>query len=103
MVVVFKATNRLDGKVFIGRTGKPLDDYWFELCNSAFSATNTTEPLLRAIWRNGRKVFDLEMLEETDVDHMAEVTKKYIAEYKSSMPSKGYNYKCKPKTSRKLW
>ena len=85
---VYKHTNDLNGKVYIGITSQKPENRWGEngegyLNNKHFS---------RSIDKYGWENFSHEILEEDLIESEARrKEKRYIREYKSNNPDYGYN------------
>lgn len=88
MAYIYKITNLLNTKVYIGKTEhhNPLKR-WKEHLNDSKRERNRNRPLYRAFNKYGIENFSFEILEETD--NPAEKEIYYITKYDSYQ--KGYN------------
>lgn len=78
--IIYRLTNTVNHKTYIGLTTKTLDARWRTHCNSAVSGSS--QHIHRAIRKYGTAVFLREILEETTVDAMQDREKQWIAELK---------------------
>jgi len=108
-MVVYKVTNKINGKVYIGQTTKTLQRRWTKHC---IAAKTDNIPFHRALMKYG---FDNFTVEQIDVaSSQDELNKKeiYWIEYYNSLLPNGYNvckggngmsgYKASEETRRKL-
>ncbi|MHA2180991.1 MAG: GIY-YIG nuclease family protein, partial [Promethearchaeota archaeon] len=99
---IYKATNTINGKVYIGKTKKTIEKRWSQHLNEADKLKSLREAnpnekiwgshLNNAIIKYGANVFSLN--QEDIGDNKAELLEKekyYIKEYDSMNPDKGYN------------
>lgn len=85
---IYKITNKINGKIYIGQTVGTVQNRFNEHCRSSKCST----PIDKAIKKYGKYNFSVEILEETDnIDTLNELEIKYIAEYNSTDMSIGYN------------
>ena len=83
---IYKITNLVNGKVYIGQSIHP-DKRWWEHCNRAKNCTDNY-PIHLAITKYGAESFSMEIIEWTeDYDNRE---KELIAKYNSICPN-GYN------------
>lgn len=93
--IIYKITNKVNGKIYIGYTSLTVERRWEEHCNSA--KYNTTNQVLhRAIRKYGAENFFLSELTRCTTKTLAlDVERQMIKEYKTNMlvyPSgNGYN------------
>lgn len=93
MGVIYKITNLINGKIYIGQTVVTEPQRWqAHIWNAYNNPTNDCIYLCNAIKKYGRKNFKREILEE--VDTLEELNNReifYIQKYNSTDPKIGYN------------
>lgn len=90
-MLIYKITNRINGKVYIGQTTRPLTVRWKQHCNPA--NTNCIA-LHRAIQKYGKENFTVEQIDVAcDIDELNEKEIYWIKFYDSVNSEKGYNLK----------
>jgi len=100
---IYKATNTINGKVYIGKTTKTIKERWTKHIEKANELRNLREAnptekisgthLNNAILKYGPKAFSL--TQEDIADSKAELKEKekyWIKEYDSMNPDKGSNF-----------
>ena len=87
MAYVYKITNKVNGKIYIGQTSRSIEERFFEHKRDAFRETNSKRPLYSAIRKYGIDAFSIELIEETENPLERE---KYWIEYFGSFKN-GYN------------
>lgn len=90
MGIIYKITNKINNKVYIGQTIQNLKDRWYQHCG--FKSSNEAElrmVIKRAIHKYGKENFDLEILERVDDDKLNEREIFWIDKYDSY--NNGYN------------
>lgn len=95
---IYKVTNKLNGKVYIGQTTnfrKRLSDYM-----NAHKKTNLTQTIVRKIIQYGTENFTIEILEECDSSELADLENKWIKKYNSHNSDYGYNIVANNKDSK---
>jgi group I intron endonuclease len=86
--VIYKATNKINGKIYIGKTTKGLDRRRAE----HLSFTKPITFFQKAIHKYGKDSFAWEVLCECESSQeLINLEKKMIAEYQSNYPNIGYN------------
>jgi predicted GIY-YIG superfamily endonuclease len=84
-MVIYKITNKLNGKVYIGQTTQPLKRRWRNHCETKKGAMDS------AIAKYGKENFDIEIIDIAEtLEELNEKEKYWIKEYDSLAP-KGYN------------
>jgi group I intron endonuclease len=84
---IYKITNKINGKVYIGQTTKTIERRWYYHCYNK----STTIPLHNAILKYRKENFIIELIEEcSSLKQLDEREIFWIAELKSLMPN-GYN------------
>ena len=87
MAFIYKITNSINNKVYIGKTEYSVEKRWKEHCNDAFKDRNEKRPLYAAIRKYGIKNFNIELIEETNIPEEKEI---YWIKYYNSFEN-GYN------------
>ena len=87
MAFIYKITNSINNKVYIGKTEYSIEKRWKEHCNDAFKDRNEKRPLYVAIRKYGIKNFNIELIEETNIPEEKEI---YWIKYYNSFEN-GYN------------
>ncbi len=90
--VVYLAINKLNGKVYIGKTGwEPWINRWKKHLVVARSQKITTH-LYQAMRSHGIESFDVVKIDETETNETAcELERRYIQVFESHKREKGYN------------
>lgn len=93
MGVIYKITNLINGKIYIGQTVVSEPQRWqAHIWNAYNNPTNDCIYLCNAIKKYGRKNFKREILEEIDnLDELNDKKIYYIQKYNSTNPEIGYN------------
>ena len=86
---IYKITNKVNQKIYIGKTTKTIEERWKEHQCDAFKQRNENRPLHRAIRKYGVTNFSIELVEECDISILSEREIYWIEEYHSF--SNGYN------------
>lgn len=87
MAYIYKITNNINQKVYIGKTYRPIEKRWQEHCFLVFKENKEKRPLYAAMQKYGIEHFHIELIEETDEPEERE---KYWIHYFDSY-SNGYN------------
>lgn len=86
-MIIYKITNKVNGKVYIGQTKNSLQYRWNQHCSPS-----NCRLLHRAIQKYGKKNFTVEQIDVAcDQDELNEKEQYWIAFYDSTNPEKGYN------------
>jgi group I intron endonuclease len=87
---IYKAENNINHKVYIGKSILTMEDRRRDHLYRARTGQGTY--LHKAIKKYGAENFTWTVIEEcSNKEQLAELEKKYIAEYKSNNPEFGYN------------
>lgn len=87
---IYKVTNKLNGKIYIGQTIQSIKDRWYRHCGkSGISDAEMKMHIKRAILKYGKENFNIEILEECEQDKLNEREKYYISYFDSY--KNGYN------------
>lgn len=87
---IYKITNTINGKIFVGMTTRSLVDSFNGHVNASRFADNS--PLARALKKYGRKSFTIELLEIVDPEkENSNKIKAFWIDRLDSMTPRGYN------------
>lgn len=90
-MIIYKITNKINNKVYIGLTKNTLKYRWSRHISESKNI-NDTKHLYKAIRKYGVENFVIEQIDETnDFEKLGELERKYIKEFNSTDPTKGYN------------
>lgn len=89
MPYIYKITNDINGKIYIGKTINTITDRWAEHCNESTYDRSKNRPLYRAMNKYGIEHFYIEQIEKCSVDMLSEREKYWIEFYGSF--KYGYN------------
>lgn len=87
MAYIYKITNQINGKVYIGKTEFSIEKRFKEHCQDAFKDTKAKRPLYAAMRKYGIENFHIELIEETNQPEEREMF--WIEFYRSF--KNGYN------------
>ena len=87
MAYIYKITNDINGKIYIGKTYFSIEKRFQEHCKDAFRPKIESRPLYSAMQKYGIEHFHIEQIEETD---NPEEREKYWIEFYGSFKN-GYN------------
>lgn len=87
MAYIYQITNNINGKIYIGKTERSIQERWSEHCREYIKERCESRPLYRAMRKYGISNFSIELLEETDKPEEREV---FWIEQKGSFKY-GYN------------
>lgn len=86
---IYKITNRINEKIYIGKTLQPIYIRFKEHCKDAFRDRNEKRPLYAAMRKHGTENFEIELIEEISIDKLSEREMYWIEKYNSY--HNGYN------------
>lgn len=89
MGYIYKITNQINGKVYIGKTSKTIEERFKEHKRKALEHPNRY--LYDAINHYGFNNFTIEQIEECSNEYLDDREIFWIAEYNSTNPNIGYN------------
>lgn len=89
MAYIYKITNQINGKIYIGKTLKDISSRWKEHCRTAKKACCEKRPLYMAINKYGIENFKIEQVEEC-ADTILNEREQYWIDYYHSFKT-GYN------------
>lgn len=102
MALVYKITNKVNGKIYIGETTRTLEQRWKEHCEQA-NNYEYGSLLHAAIRKYGEDNFTKEIIEDNIPDDIIfEVETSYIIDYNSNDHSIGYNNTLNEKNNVKI-
>ena len=87
MAYIYKITNKINNKIYIGKTEFSIEKRWIEHCRDSKREKEKNRPLYRAFNKYGIENFKIELIEETN---NPEEREKYWIEYYGSFKN-GYN------------
>ena len=87
MAYIYKITNKINGKIYIGKTERTVEERWNEHCNDFTKDRCKDRPLYRAMNKYGVENFHIETIEETSSPEERECF--WIEHFQSF--KKGYN------------
>lgn len=86
---IYKITNNINGKVYIGQTIQPVKERWYRHCGKSCNAEEMKMHIKKAILKYGKENFSIETLEICDSEDLNNREKHYISYYDSY--NNGYN------------
>lgn len=90
MIGIYKITNLLNGKIYIGQSSN-IEKRWAQHKSPYEQNRHKQYPLYQAINKYGIKNFSFEILEECTIDQLNLKQKEYISKYQSLTHQNGYN------------
>lgn len=84
-MIIYKATNKLNGKIYIGQTIRPLD------VRMAEHARQSASPFDRAIRKYGLENFEVEVIDTADTIDELNQKEIYWIKYYNTYEGEGYN------------
>ena len=94
MGLIYKITNTINNKVYIGQTTKSLSDRWQTHLKDSSKERKEHRPLYSAFKKYGVQFFKIELIEEVSDDLLCEREQFYIQQYRSYVgfdDCNGYN------------
>ena len=89
MAYIYKITNQLNGKIYVGKTLSTIESRWREHLHEATKIRHEQRPLYAAIKKYGKENFSIEPLEECSYENINE-RERYWIELLGSFKN-GYN------------
>lgn len=86
---IYKITNLINGKIYIGKTTSFLKRRWYEHISSSKKESDKNRPLYRAMNKYGLENFKIEQIEEVQINFLSEREVYWINYYNSYR--EGYN------------
>lgn len=90
MPYIYKITNNINGKIYIGKTNFTIEKRWKEHCSDYKKETFEKRPLYSAMKKYGIENFSIEEIEQIETPEFAAEREKYWIEYFGSFKN-GYN------------
>lgn len=87
-MLVYKITNKISGKVYIGQTNRSIEDRWREHCKPALK---TRSYLSAAIQKYGKDNFDIEILGTSNTQDELDKLENELIKSNNAMHPNGYN------------
>ena len=88
---IYKITNLINNKIYIGKTIRNIQERWNEHVSRALNSEDNTH-LHNAIKKYGKENFTIEVIDSTeDYEKLNELEIYYIELYGSTDPTIGYN------------
>ena len=87
MAYIYQITNKINGKIYIGKTERTIQERWGEHCRDYIKEQCEARPLYRAMKKYGLENFSIELIEETNIPEEREI---FWIEQKGSFKY-GYN------------
>lgn len=91
MAIIYKITNKVNGKIYIGETTVSLEQRWYEHCKDGYSGSHNKSVLHDAIHKYGKENFSIEQIDEVPDKDKFDAETKYILKYHSLVSQNGYN------------
>ena len=66
MAYIYQITNKINNKIYIGKTEFSIEKRFKEHCRDAFRERNEKRPLYAAIRKYGVENFEISLIEETE-------------------------------------
>ena len=86
---IYKVTNTINGKIYIGQTVKPIEERWQEHIYEARGNNKSCSYLHNAMHKYGEKVFKFEIIESCNAEDLDEREIYWVAYFNSF--EEGYN------------
>ena len=87
--IIYKITNNITNKVYVGQTIQKLKDRWYRHCSSKGNKGELNMHIKRSIIKYGKENFSISLLEECNVEDLDERERYWIKFYNSY--ENGYN------------
>lgn len=91
MAIIYKITNKINGKIYIGETTVSLEERWRDHCKDGANGNHNKSVLHDAIHKYGADNFTIEQIDEVPNEQRFEKETEYILKYQSLVSQHGYN------------
>lgn len=91
MAIIYKITNKINGKIYIGETTSSLEQRWKDHCKDGKNGSHNKSVLHDAIHKYGVDNFSIEQIDEVPDEQRFEKETEYIIKYQSLVSQHGYN------------
>lgn len=91
MAIIYKITNKINGKIYIGETTSSLEQRWKDHCRDGKNSDHNKSVLHDAIHKYGADNFSIEQIDEVPDEQRFEKETEYIIKYQSLVSQYGYN------------
>lgn len=91
MAYIYKITNKINGKIYIGENTVSLEQRWKDHCKDGRNGSHNKSILHDAIHKYGIENFSIEQIDEVPDEQRFEKETEYILKYKSLTSQNGYN------------
>lgn len=86
-MIIYKITNKINGKVYIGQTIRTIEERWHEHCKP----TSDCGAIANAIRKHGRDSFTIELVDTANsIEELNAKEQEYIGKFNTMRPN-GYN------------
>ena len=90
-MIIYKVTNLINGKIYIGQTVRSIEERWKAHCGASLRRKSTLY-FHQAIRKNGIENFKVVIIKRvTTQEDLNKFEKVFIQKYKSYLPEFGYN------------
>lgn len=91
MAIIYKITNKINGKIYIGETTSSLEQRWKDHCRDGKNGSHNKSVLHDAMHKYGIDNFSIEQIDEVPDEQRFEKETEYIIKYQSLISQRGYN------------
>jgi len=90
--LVYKITNLISGKIYVGKTTRTIQIRWCDHCETAYDKNSRKFPINRAIYKYGKENFKIEIIEECFSKRELKIRENFWIKTLNSLDNKiGYN------------
>ena len=91
MAIIYKITNKINGKIYIGETTSSLEQRWKDHCRDGKNGSHNKSVLHDAMHKYGIDNFSIEQIDKVPDEQRFEKETEYIIKYQSLVSQHGYN------------